>query len=238
MTVALTNTRELDINTLLKRSAQLAGLLALEQSATGTQWEQRAAFGRDQLDLILDRMPTQGIIVRDVELYTLTLSADFGGEADPIALPSDTVDVVGVAMYRETSTSTEQRVEPVDREYWQASGDKDTTAPPTRYYLNRAGTVELYLLPVPETANATLRLQRKKLLADSNDGSKTVDLERYWLDYLQFELAWRFSLSTSMPAANRGELRAQANECKAAALAAAKQTLPSHMELDHGTEWS
>lgn len=239
MTVNASSTREFTIDELIKRAMQLGGVMALEQAATGSQWNARAAFGRDQLDLILDKMPSQGAIVRQEEFYTLTLpvSGDYGGEDDPIDMPATTVTVMGVAMYRESSTASEQQVHPIDRETWQKSTDKDTAGSPTRYYVQRAGTVSLYLLPVPATANATLRVQRVKLLADSNVGSDTLDLERHWLDYLQFELAWRYSLQSSMPPANRAELRSAAMEAKNAALAIAKQQLPSFIELEHGTRW-
>jgi hypothetical protein len=240
MTVNASNTRELTIDQLLKRAMQLAGIMALEQPATGSQWNARAEFGRDQLDLILDKMPNQGVIVRQEEGYTLTLpvSSDYGGEDDPIDLPSDTVDVVGPAMYKETSTSTEQMVTPVDWETWQTSQDKTRTAAPARYYLKRAGTVQLFLLPVPATSGAELRIRRVKLLADSDVGSNTVDLERHWLDYLQFELAWRFAVQGSMPADRKNDLRTEAINAKNSALALAKQQLPSFMELDHVSRWT
>lgn len=239
MTVNASNTREFNIDQLIKRAMQLGGVMALEQVATGSQWNAKAEFGRDQLDLIIDKMPNQGIIVRQEEFYTLTLpvSSDYGGEDDPIDLPNDTVDVLGVAMYRETSTSSEQQVHPIDWETWQKSTDKETAGSPTRYHVKRAGTVQLFLLPVPNVANATLRIRRVKLLADSDVGSDTLDIERHWLDYLQFELAWRYSLQSSMPPANRAELRSSAMEAKQQALAIAKQQLPSFMELEHGTRW-
>jgi hypothetical protein len=155
MTVNASNTRELNIDELILRAAQLGGVMAIGQAATGTQWNNRAAFGRDQLELILKRMPTQTAIQRHEEWYTFTITSLFGGPSDPIVLASDTVDVLGFAMYKETSTDNESRVEQVDWQTWQGSLDKAQAGRPTRFFVQRGGTLQLYLLPVPSTASAT-----------------------------------------------------------------------------------
>src|SRR5262245_34981549 len=195
MTVSPNNTNDFEIDTIIKLSMQLGGVMALEQAATGAQWEMRAAFGRHELDLILKKLPAGCRLTRNIELYPLTLTAltGYGGEGDPITLPSDTISIVGDGAYRETASGSETPVVQVDRETWQASGEKASEGSPTRMFVQRGGTVKIYLLPKADTENAIIRLQRERLLADATGGSYTLDIERHWHDYLQFELGSRYA---------------------------------------------
>ena len=231
MTIAATNTRELDLNALMLRAMQTAGIMAFEQVASGPQWDNRVKFGRDQLEFILDRLQAEGVILRDVERYPLTLTASTAS----YALPADTIDVLGDAMYQSAAGESEFRVHPMDREEYHAITSKAEEGTPSRFWLERLSTCTLYLHQVPDTTGAVLYLQRKKLLADSSLGTNTPDLERYWHDYLQWELAYRFSIS--LPAEERMLLKSEAQEAKAVAQTYAKQALPTVIALNHGTGW-
>lgn len=239
MTANPSNTRELSIATLVQRAMELGGRKPIELAMQGSQLEALAAWGRDQLDLILDAMPAGSVLTIDKEFYTHTFATatGFGGEGDPITLPSDTVDVVGQAMYRADATTVELPVAPVDREEWNRSTDKDQTGQPTRMYVHRTATVQLYLLPVPDAVGATIRLQRQKLLPDANVGTYTPGIERHWVDHIQFELAGRYALQGGLlPLATALERRAGASLSQAQA--ASKQLVSNYMELEHPTGWS
>lgn len=231
MTIVATNVRELDLNQLMLRAMQTAGIMAFEQVASGPQWDNRVKFGRDMLELILDKLQVDGLILRDIERYSLTLTS---GTAS-YALPADTIDVLGDAMYQSAAGETEFTVSPMDRETYHAIANKTQTGTPSRYWVERLATCTVYLHQVPDTTDAVLYLQRKKMLADSSSGTATPDLERYGHDYLHYELAYRFSIG--LPFEERQALRADANEAKAALLTYAKQALPTQIELVHRTGW-
>jgi hypothetical protein len=88
----------------------------------------------------------------------------------------------------------------VTREDWQLQVAKDATGRPLQYYAHRAASaVERRLWPTPTASDlGTLRMQVHRLAADSNDGAKTVDLERYWSLYLIWELAHHLAMANSL----------------------------------------
>lgn len=234
MTVASSNTRELSLDQLMRRSMQTAGIMAFEEIADSAsdQWKQRTAFGRDQLDLVLDRLQAEGVILRDTERYSLTLTASVAS----YVLPSDTVDVHANAMYLEAPGETESVVTQVDRQEYDLISDKVTQGKPTRFWLERTGVCTVYLHQVPDTTNAVLYLRRKKMLADNTLGTQTPDLERYWHDYLHYELAYRYSIG--LPLEERALLKGEAAEAKQVAQNYARQFVPNQIVLDHPTGWS
>lgn len=233
MTAMVTNTRELDINTLIWRAAQMAGLMDFTQGQDGgVQWLAKASYGRDQLELIVKQLPTEGVITRDITVDAVSLTAATAS----YTMVAGTTDVVGSATYKETSTSMEYEVQQMDREEWMAIADKALPGRPTRMWVERVATVKVYLYPVPDVTASTLQIQRKRILADNSDGAATADLETYWMDFLTKELAYRFSVG--LPIEERMNLKADAKEAKLAAQTAAKQTVPNRVALDHRTSWS
>src|SRR3990167_3982430 len=130
MTVMSTSTRELDINTILLRAFQLSSQMPMEASASGTQWEARAAFGRDMIEMVVDHIQAEGNITRDVELYNITLT---DGTAS-YTMPSNTLRVSGHAMYAASSGDTQTQVTEMSREDYQVIGEKTTEGSPSRYW--------------------------------------------------------------------------------------------------------
>lgn len=233
MTIMSTNTRELDINSLIYRAAQLGGLMSLDQGKDGSQWLAKASFGRDMLESIVKTLQVEGIIARDVIITSVTLD----GVTGTYTMSAGTIDVVGEATYKQTASSQEFPVRSIDREEWMAIADKaETGAYPTRMWVERRASVKVYLHPIPNVVGSILQVQRKAILADNSDGARTVDLEVYWMDYLMKELAYRFS--AGMPIAERSLLRDDAKEAKKAAQTSARQTVPNRIELCHPTPWS
>ena len=237
MTIATTNTEDFEVDRLLKRAAQTAGLMSLEQAATGTQWNARAAYGRDQLDLVLKKLPAGCPFTRNVEFHTITLAEGDGAEATPLTLDADTITLSGIGMYREDADASESQVRQVSREEWQESNDKNADpGTPTRMYVDKGATISVYLLPPAGTAGATLRVQRVKFLADARPGDRTLDVERHWLDYLHFEIAARYALSMGYLEkyrALRGEAQAEIDKTRAAS----SSTVSIEMSFDHEHGW-
>lgn len=227
-----TNLRELSINDILIASAQMAGIMPLEMPATGAQWDARALFGRNQMKLILDKLPLEGVLVRNVEDTTVTLTA---GLAE-YALASDTIDVIGDGMWKATGQTVEIPVRQVDREEWHRYPERTAQAIPIMMYVQRHAVVSLQLLPVPADAG-TIRVQRQRLLADTTDGNATPDLERHWIDYLQHELAARYAFSGGLRDASK-DLRMLAKDLLDAAVAKAQQNVDNRLELYHPTGWN
>lgn len=235
MTVATTNVSERNLDQLIRRAMQMAGIMAFESQIDGNdpQWIQRASFGRDQLDWVLDRLQAEGVILRDVERYALPLVASTAS----YDLPVDTLDLHGDAMYLETGGSSEQRVTVMDREEYHSITDKALEGAPSRFWLRRLSICTVFLHPVPSTTG-TLYVQRKKMLADSKLGTNTPDLERYWHDYLQWELAYRFGIASSLTPDSLLLLKGEAGEAKATAQNYARQFVVNQIELVHRTGWS
>lgn len=231
MTVAATATRELDINTLLLRAFQLAGLMPMEAAASGAQWDARAAYGRDMLEMIVKHVQSEGNITRDVELYDVTLTA---GTAS-YTMPSDTLSVSGTAMYCEDPAvdTTQLQVRSIDREEYQLKSNKEQQGLPTLYYPARGGSIVLTLWMVPDTTGAVLTVQRQRLLADNSTGGATVDLERSWAKYLIWELAHHFAVSSGAETQRCGYLRSGAKQAYDSCKLTATQSQPDQMYLDH-----
>lgn len=191
MTVASSATAELSIDRIVLHAFQKASLMPLEQAPSGVQWLKRAARARELLETIIKHLETKGLLARARRFYTL--SPLISGQAD-YALPADILDVHGDAAYIAagqslTAPSSEQQVQQIAMEEWQALGGRDSTGVPSMYYADRSGAqILIRLWQTPSEAGA-IRFQAYYLLANSTDGAKTPDLERHWASYLIHALA-------------------------------------------------
>lgn len=233
MTRMSTNTRELSITQLLVLAARTARIMSMEQVPQGAQWNARAAYGRDQLELILDKMPADGSMVRDIEVTLIDIVA---GTQDYV-LDADTVDVRGHGMFRKTGEDVGSTVSQIDREAYLATPDRTLQTTPSRFWVDRGASVTLRLTEVPADAG-TLEVARQVLLADSSDGNATPDVERYWFDHLHYELATRFARAAGMPISEVKDLQDQANHCRDVAQTKSRQQTENQMVVDHPTPWS
>ncbi len=86
---------------------------------------------------------------------------------------------------------------------------------------------------VPDTAGATLTVQRERLLADVSDGAATVDLERSWSKYLLWELAHHLAVAGGQEVARCGYLRSGADKAYAACKSTSTQSQPDQMWCAH-----
>lgn len=174
--------------------------------------------------------------MREVEFFTLTLTQ---GVAQ-YTLPSDTIDVISQGAYNDNpadTNSVETTVRQIDREEWNQTPDKTSQAIPFRMFVNRGDTITVNFLQVPPTTGATVRIQRQKLLADIKSNTDTVELERYWVDALVWELAHMVAFASSLGLDRVSWLKAQAKEAREQAKSKAKQQTPNVLHMTHATGW-
>lgn len=196
MTVASESTREFDINLIVRRAFQVAGLL----HASSQPDENDFALGRDLLETVIRHLSTRGIIARTVAFYDLELTAG----TYRYSMPSTVLDVFGDAMYIDpdedpAEAAGELLVSPIDRQRWQTLTSKNAESAPTLYYAHRETTpVEVFFWPIPSEAG-TVRLQTQRLLANCNEGTATVDLESYWTRCLVWTLSAELAAAKTLP---------------------------------------
>ena len=158
-------------------------------------------------------------------------------------LPATVFDVIENGAYIRagdsvTAASAELPVIQKDIEAWQALGTKAASGPPTLFYVDKSVfPIRVTLWPTPDDAG-TIRFQMHRLLSDVSDGNATVDLERFWTQYLLWELAHQLASASSQPDAKCGRLHGTAMEYRQRAKAASNQHVPSLVYLDHATTWS
>jgi hypothetical protein len=234
VTIAASRTRELDINRITLRAYQLAGLINESQGISAD----KGAFARDILGNIIDEMQTHGLRARAVEFRNETLTV--GQSA--YTMDTDVLDVVGDAMYIDAdeadvdAATSEVPIVMIGRDEWQLIPDKSATGRPTMMYIHRTGSPpEVRFWPTPDEAG-TVRFQIHRLAANSNDSSKTLDLERVFTQYITWELAHHICLANSLynQARYYGEnARMKLEMCKSFSA----QRTPTQLVVRHRTGW-
>lgn len=238
MTIATGRTRELDIAKICQRSHQLIGVVNESQSLSFD----KQALAKDFLEMILDDLEADGLRARAVAFETLTLVAG----QNFYTLNADVIDVVGQAMYIPPGTLNldkaggEIPLVPITREDWQLQVAKDATGRPLQYYAHRAASpVELRLWPTPTSSDlGTLRMQVHRLAADSNDGSKTLDLERYWVLHITYKLGALLASAYSLNPGRVGYFESIAEKHLQKCKSYSAQKAPARFVVAHTTGWS
>ncbi len=238
MTINTDRTRELNINRLIQHGAKLASLLSVYQSAP----EATLSFGRDCLGYLLDGMEAEGLRARAVEFETLTMVA--GQSAYP--LDDDVIDVVGKGMYIQPGTvdldhaAGEVAIIPISREQWQLQAAKDATGRPIQMYCHRTSSPpELRVWPTPTASDlGTIRLQIHRLAADSNDGAKTVDMERFWGMHLSYALARELAVANGLSPTRINYLNGIAEMHLQKCKSYSAQKTRARLRVSHPTGWN
>ncbi len=194
MTLSTSTGRQITVGQLIADAWRTASVVEISQEPSPAQ----KGYGRRVLDRILDALQTQGVFARSVRLYNLSLSA---GEHE-YTLPAWVADVTGRGAYiRETDDpdlpESTFPVEPMSREEYQGLTNLQQQANPSRYYLQEdVDPLVIRIWPRP-LDDGIIRLQVKRHLSDIENDTNTIDLQRYWMRYLEFELAAHFALQTS-----------------------------------------
>lgn len=217
MTISTDRTQEFTVDELVLYAYRLAGLLNEAQSLSVA----KAANGRASMQLALQQLEADGCFARTTVFAYQTLVSG----TQSYALDSTIVNVVGQAMYIPageslTQATSESGVAPIPEQQWAALSPKDTSGTPSTYWLDRS-TMTLWLDPIPDEAGS-LRLQVQRLRASSLTGSATPDVERWWADYLRYQVAHDLALANSRNLNLVSYLRDMALERRARATAASR----------------
>lgn len=194
MTVSTTRSNAFSIAQLVTVAYRRAGLLEMHQGLDPTMF----AIGQQELQLVCDALETRGLTSRSTELLELTVTTP----TSSYPLPDYCLSVVSNAMFIPTGSgnpaATEYIVRQMSQEEWQTLTDKAVTSLTSSYFHRRdviPNTIELW--PRPDVSG-TLRVQIQRLRADTNEGDKTLDFERYWSQAIIYQLAGNLAMNASM----------------------------------------
>ena len=191
-----------------------------------------SAQARDLLEINVDHMQALGSFARAVEMYDVPMVA---GTVN-YDLPNTTLIVVGDAQFSSEADTGSTFVRQVTREEYMAISDKDSTGRPTVFYSQMHATTTLFLWPIPDV-NGTLEIQRSRLLADNDDGSRTIDLERHWIKFVLYDLAHSIAVANSVNPMRCTMLRGQADAALGPSKRLATSKGPGRAVLYHPTGW-
>lgn len=212
-----------------------AGLMNEQHPLSGPAWAAQLGLGMEFLELIAKALQSSGNIPNLIDFYDIEAVVGQGS----YAVPPETLDMFSVGMFlMDGDTTGETVLMPLSRDDWQRKTDKATQGRPTQYYLDRQNAYTLYVYPVPLEAGR-MRFQRYRLIADSMDASKTMDLQRHWTMYLvtklAAELCWTKNMGSKAQALGKeadgpGGWKEQASQLSA-------QRVPLQMVCTHRTPW-
>lgn len=193
MTVSSSTTYEPDVKEVVTHAFRKAGLMDFRETLA-TVDPAFSSHGRKALERIIDELPVHGIFARAVPLVDVDIVAG----TQEYTLSSSYLDVVNDAMFLSDAQGEGQTlVKQIAREDWQVITNKDSSGRPARFYVDRTGDLKILLWPVPSEAG-TLTVEAHRLLADVQDENATVDLQRYWMDYLVHALAHQLATDSSV----------------------------------------
>src|SRR5678816_3187739 len=156
-------------------------------------------LGQEELQYVCDEIEGHGVMSRSVAYYNVTLEAG----TKEYALPDYVLQPIDTGMYiaegEDVDNATVERtVRKISEEEFQTLSVKSNTGVPTFYYHRRDAVPNTVIFWETPTDAGTVRLQVQRLRADSTDGSKTPDFERYWMQALIFSLAAKLCMNNSM----------------------------------------
>lgn len=234
MTISANRTRELDINTIVQRAMQLAGLMNPQQSTSDPTFAPYRGMALDFLEAICKGVQAEAVIERHVILDPCVVTA-----GNPVTAPSvGGMAMLGTAMFKRTGDTIALPVTFVDLATYQAIPDKTVESDyPSMalFYRQPAPTINLW--PVPQV-DGILTVQAHILAANVDNASETVDFERHWTGYFMWELAYYLSTSGTMDLPSRMALRAEARRHFEVASSYSHSLLPVQVRLGHKTPWS
>lgn len=233
MTISSTRTFELTVNQLCIQALQLANLSTPLQLPQPSQLDQ----ARSYLGNILKELQTRGEFARSMNMLEIPMVAG----TFKYAVADEVLELVGTAMYIDASqqdlekASGETIVTRQSRNDWQRNSSKDAQGQPTLYYYNRSlQPNEVWVWPIPEEAG-TIRFQQEVQLADVQDGSATIDLKPFWMQYCLHRLAEMLAEAAGFTNEKIGRLRRAAEEYLRSARGQANQGVDLQLRVGHRT---
>jgi len=233
MTIQSSRTDELTVDELCKQALELSNVTSPTQVAQPAQLAQARSF----LGNILKEQQDTGQFARAVTFIEMTMVPG----TYKYDLPTDTLDLVGDGMYINasetdlTKASGETIVQEQTRESWQRNSAKNAEGQPTLYFINRAEVPnEVWLWPVPDEAG-TIRFQQHRLISDVSDGSATIDLKQFWMQYCVYRLAEMLAEAAGFQRDKISALRKYAKEYLRTAKGRANQAINFSIQVGHNS---
>lgn len=215
MTVSTSVGRRYTVGEILRRTAQVGGVLSAQQNLNAADRE----LGRFMLEAVLDEIASEGgPIARAIVFEEISLTAaDVSAQTYRFNLPSTVLDVVGDGMWIPSDQADTDRaqgetaVKLIGHELWHLQSNKAAlSSRPTLMYLHRELDIAaLWLWPIPTDAG-TLRVPAQRFLADVDDDTATLDLQPYWTNYILRSMSELWGSAKSLPVGDRALRGSQA----------------------------
>lgn len=196
MTVSSSVGQQFTIDRIVRMAYRRAGLKNVQGSPSTAE----ASHAREELELIVDSLSNRGVYANAVTFEDVTCTAGVAS----YTLPATVVDVVGDGQVVAEGQDPDDadggtRIRQIRREEWHHISGKSAQGRPTLFYTNRVNRlVSVTVWPKPDSAQV-IRFQAHRRLADVQDGTATLDLEDFWLNYLVAALAAVLAESHSLP---------------------------------------
>lgn len=239
MTVSTSFAREFQVQDLIRRAYQMAGLkMPVHRSGAGID-SNEMAMARDFLEFRIDELQTKATGDRFRLWGTKTLTPNVSG----VNLDTDAIDVEGVASTYLNATDIRVPCLPVTHEvYWSNPAVSVTTGRPIQYYVNRAIAATtrvyptVYFWPIPDQAY-TFRYRYVRFTRDVDLDSVTVDLEPYWSRWLVLALAADLAEASNKPTDHVARLEGKAQQSEKAARDYSRPHGAMQIRLAHRGPW-
>lgn len=229
-------TYEFTIGQLVLNAYRFASLMGAEEPAEGVQWQKRLIFGQQCLEMVTKGVEAEGKVVRARKFVYVTLVA---GQYE-YSLDPSLMDVYGDGAFIPVGeplvgANGETPVKPVDMETFQRISAFGATGRPVWFFPYRATEpITVRLWPTPDSSNAgTIRFQMYRFLGQSDDATKSADLERYWASYLVYATAAMLAEAANLPADKVMRLEAKAAELLVRAKSYSHQRFPGTVVMTH-----
>jgi hypothetical protein len=231
------STYEFTINQIVLSAYRIASQMAIEEPASGVQWDQRVQFGYQCLEMVMKRIEAQGKLVRARKFLFIPMVAD----QLEYSVGSDIMDVFGDGAFIQPGDDVDAPVGTVpvkqmDMEMWQRISSTGATGQiPTMYMTYRAADpITVRVWPVPTTGTqGTIRFQAYRFLGQNNDGTKNPDLERYWANYLVYAVGALIAEAANSPPEKVLRLEGKAAELLIEAKSYSHQRTPGQAVVTH-----
>lgn len=197
MTVSESQGRQFTVDEHVRDAYKYAGLMGLSQEPTDVEFK----YGRRQLQYVMNRLEMEGVAARLSGFHFVDLVAD----EFQYTLPLSILDVLDPAMYIDENNadpdraSGETQIRVVTQEEYTRLSSKNSTGRPYLLWPDRTGDcIVINLWQIPDATGAKVRLRAHFKLHDTDVGTATLDLQRYWDPYIQAALAQRLAQSASL----------------------------------------
>jgi hypothetical protein len=193
MTTNTVSSRKFDVSEIIRMALRASSVLSSYQAPDETM----IGEARDLLDAVLDNLATDGVTAKTVEFQTVTVVAD----TSSYQLAESTLEVLEPVWFSAAGQgeppTTQTELKLVGSQRWREL-ETDRTGTPMYLFADRgADGVLARLWPIPDDSG-TLRLRVQRMLMDAGPGTHTVELERYWVQYLIQALAAEIAQSKSL----------------------------------------